>query len=238
MPTKPEKGESPLFHLRSWTTVPVPFFLALVIGCSGSEGGGTGDAGVDAAVDSGAGGQAGAGGAGGEGGAGGVAGMGGEGGASSRRIFVTDTVQNAAFGGIAGADALCVSQAAAAGLQGEFRAWLSTSSSAVADRLTRSTVPYVLVDGTRVADDWNDLVDGAIMAPIDLDANGLPRTGDVWTGTLATGASYPNDDCTGFTSASPAQIGLCGASASATSTWTENITPNCSTVLRLYCIEQ
>jgi hypothetical protein len=156
---------------------------------------------------------------------------------SQLRIFVTHTIQDANFGGIAGADELCAGQAADANLEGEFMAWLSTRSSPVSERLTRASDPYVLVDGTMVANDWDDLVDGSILAPINLDANGELRTGDVWTGTLATGASYPDDDCAAFTSASNG-IALCGASASTTATWTENITPSCSVQLRLYCIEQ
>lgn len=152
-------------------------------------------------------------------------------------MFVTETVQNANLGGIDGADALCATQAANAGLQGEFKAWLSTRSSAVADRLTRANVPYVLVNRTRVADNWDDLVNGSILAPINLDANGQPHTGDVWTGTLANGDSYPDDDCAGFTSSSVG-IALCGDSTSTTETWTNRTTPACSVLLRLYCIEQ
>jgi hypothetical protein len=158
-------------------------------------------------------------------------------GVSQRRIFVTDTIQNADFGGTTGADALCASQATAAGRRGEFKAWLSTISSPVLDRLTHSTVPYVLVDGTLIANDWNDLVDGSILTPIDLDANQRPRSGDVWTGTLPSGLPYTNDDCEGFTNGS-AGIGLCGTTASMNANWTANATPDCSVELRLYCIEQ
>ena len=99
------------------------------------------------------------------------------------------------------------------------------------------TGPYVLVDGTIVANDWDDLVDGSILAPINLDASGMVRAGEVWTGTLATGASYPSDDCAAFTSGTTG-VALCGATNSTTATWTENITPACSTLLGLYCIEQ
>jgi len=158
-------------------------------------------------------------------------------GISQRRIFVTDTIQNGNFGGTAGADELCASQAAAARLQGEFKAWLSTISSPVSGRLTQSSVPYVLVDGTLIANDWNDLVDGSIFAPINLDANQQVRSGDVWTGTLPDGLPYMNDDCEGFTSDS-AGIALCGTTASMNANWTANATPPCSTELRLYCIEQ
>ncbi|HSN83729.1 MAG TPA: hypothetical protein VLS88_14190 [Polyangiales bacterium] len=166
---------------------------------------------------------------------------------SERRIFVTETAQNADFGGLLGADALCASEAAAAGLDGVFKAWLSTTSSPVADRVTQSTIPYVLVDGTLIADDWDDLTDGDIAARINLDANGQPRGGDVWTGTLPNGLPYMNDaaldggvptiDCDGFESALGG-VGLCGTTASTAANWTANATPACSTTLRLFCVEQ
>ena len=155
-----------------------------------------------------------------------------------RRVFVTSTTQNANVGGIAGADALCATQAAAAGLNGTFAAWLSTIATPVSDRLEHATVPYVRVDGTVVADNWDDLVDGDIQAPINLDATGATRFGDVWTGTLATGAPYAVDDCNGFTDGTSGPRGQCGSSNSSGPTWTENITPRCSVQLRLYCFEQ
>ena len=48
-------------------------------------------------------------------------------------------------------------------------------------RFVQSTIPYVLPDGTRVADDWSDLTDGTIAAAINVLAdgtapNGLPTT--------------------------------------------------------------
>jgi len=158
-------------------------------------------------------------------------------GVSERRIFVTDTEQDANFGGITGADELCASQATAANLDGDFKAWLSTIGSPVSDRLTHASVPYVLVDGTLIANDWDDLTDSSILAPINLDASGQPRGGDVWTGTLPDGLPYLNDDCAGFTSNSDG-IGLCGTTVSTAGNWTANDTPSCSTQLRLYCIEQ
>lgn len=173
------------------------------------------DAGVDSGVDSGL-----------------------DSGLDERRVFVTDTIQNANFGGVAGADALCASQAAAAGLDGEFKAWLSTIASPVADRLSHSNAPYVLVDGTVVANDWDDLVDGSILAAINLDAGGIPRGGDVWTGTLPTGLPYVNDDCEGFTTGGSERFGLCGSTASTDPGWTASATPACSSQLGLYCFEE
>jgi hypothetical protein len=178
-------------------------------------------------------------GTGGEVGSGGRAGSGGLGDSAPRRIFVTDTIHDADLGGIDGADALCASQASAAGLEGEFNAWLSTLSSAAADRLSRSTVAYVLVDGTLIAKDWQDLTDGEIAARIDLDASGQLRGGDVWTGTLPSGLPYANGDCAGFTSSLATDgIALCGTTQSSLANWTANATPDCATRLRLFCIEQ
>ena len=188
----------------------------------------------------GSGGQAGSSGAGGHAGTGGTIGSGGAGGRAetgSRRIFVTSTVQTANLGGISGADMLCATQARDAGLVGSFRAWLSTTTSPVVDRTDPTGGPFRRIDGVVVAENWNDLLDGTIGAPINLDAEGMARGGDVWTGTLADGTSYLGDDCAGFTS-DVSGIGLCGASASTSATWTENITPACSTPLRLYCVEE
>jgi hypothetical protein len=175
-------------------------------------------------------------------GSGGLGGSGGVGGSpSERRVFVTSTVQTAALGGIAGADALCATQADEAGLGRNFKAWLSTTLSSVADadRLSQNGGPFVRVDEVIVANDWADLVDGALLAPISLDATGQASAGDVWTGTLPNGDSYTFDDCAAFTSESgTAGQALCGNSTSTSTTWTDNQPARCSSTLRLYCIEQ
>jgi hypothetical protein len=170
------------------------------------------------------------------GGRSGSGGTGGEG--TPKRIFVTTTGQSANLGGISGADALCAAQASDAGLQGDFKAWLSTTSSAAADRLVRSSGPYVRIDGEVIAQDWEDLVDGFIDIPINVGPAGEALAGDVWTGTLVNGASYLSGDCDGFTSSGTSGLALCGSSGSNGSAWTQSRTPNCATVLRLYCVEQ
>ncbi len=155
-----------------------------------------------------------------------------------RRIFVTNAVQNGNMGGIPGADGICAEEADMAGLDGEFKAWLSTLSSPAVNRLLQSDVPYVLVDGTRVADNWGDLTDDSIQAPINLDAAGQVRGGDVWTGTLPSGASYMDGDCEGFRSNSSEIMSLCGSTQFTNTFWTAAQTPDCSVNLRLFCIEQ
>jgi hypothetical protein len=92
---------------------------------------------------------------------------------SGKRVFATANRYDGAFGGVFGADAVCQSDAAAAGLSGTYRAWISDASSGPANRFVRSnSEPYVLVDGTVVANNWADLTDGTIQAPIDLDEYG------------------------------------------------------------------
>ena len=212
-----------------------------LFGCGSSDGpGGTGGTGGDAGTGGvgASGGSGGSAGAAGSGGSGGEAGTGGTIDPTERVVFVTTARQTADLGGFEGADGICAAEATAAGLEGEFKAWLSTLDVAAADRLVQSTVPYVLVDGTRIADDWDDLVDNALLAPIDVDATGERRTGDVWTGTLPDGQPYPDGDCAGFTSATGSTRSLCGSTASAGSAWSAAQTPTCNTSLRLYCFEQ
>src|SRR5215470_17442921 len=84
----------------------------------------------------------------------------------NKHVFVTSTTyEGALLGGLAGADAKCADHAAAGGLAGTFKAWLSDSHKSAASRLTHSTGTYSLVDGTLVAGAWDDLVMGNLQHP-------------------------------------------------------------------------
>jgi hypothetical protein len=155
-----------------------------------------------------------------------------------QRVFVTSATQPGDFGGLEGADGLCMAHAADAGLDGTFLAWLSTSEAPAAERMTHADGPYVRVDGVRVAADWEGLVSGGLEAPINLDANGVARTGDVWTGTLVDGSSYDLGDCEAWTTGASPAVSLCGRSTSSGAQWTDNQQVACSVALRLYCFEQ
>jgi hypothetical protein len=115
-------------------------------------------------------------------------------------VFITQGTLPGNFGGLSVADALCNSEASAAGLSGTFKAWVSTSSSSVASRFTHGG-PYELVGGGRVADDWAALTDGSIDHAIDRDATGASRNASVWTGTQADGTSGA-ENCSNWTSSS------------------------------------
>ena len=68
---------------------------------------------------------------------------------------------------------------------------ISDSKTSVATRLSHSTGSYKLVDGTIIANNWNDLIDGTIQNPIDKDESGNQvSNGEVWTNTRSNGNPY------------------------------------------------
>jgi hypothetical protein len=171
--------------------------------------------------------------------------------ADSRRIiFLTSVSYSAALGGLAGGDARCQALAAAAGLPGVFKAWLSDANTAARDRLTHADVPYELVDGTVVASDWKQLASGLMLTnPISVTETGGSAPGQpgavcyptVWTNTDPYGGIESTGDCTAWTNTSDAGEGTwLGASGSTDPTWTAECFDNgaCSFVAPLYCLEQ
>jgi len=114
--------------------------------------------------------------------------------ASGYKVFVTDSNQmyNGELDGLLGADDKCRLSANNAGLHGVYKAWLSTTAESASDRLYHSNVPYVLVNGTRVANNWDDLTDGNLLHSINVNQFGarLPDYFNVWTGTDIEG-KYP-----------------------------------------------
>ena len=90
-------------------------------------------------------------------------------------VFVTSTSFSGNIGGVTGADAKC--QIEADGQDsivptGTYFAWLSDGTQSPDTRFTKSSHPYVLADGTRIADDYADLTDGSILHPINVEASG------------------------------------------------------------------
>lgn len=83
-------------------------------------------------------------------------------------------------------------------MDGTWKAWMSAFEGPSASaRLTHNSDPYILPDGTIVADDWDDLVDGTLQNPINIDESGeeVP-TGEgyvVATGTRPSGLAYGGD---------------------------------------------
>jgi hypothetical protein len=137
-------------------------------------------------------------------------GGGGGSGPVEKRVFLSSMTFTGDLEGIDGADAACQVLADDAGLGGTWMAWLSTAGSSPDLDFTHNDGPYVLVDGTRIADDWDDLTDGMLQNPIELDEYGDPGPLSdricsgldtwVWTGTRESGVAGGADDCSGWTS--------------------------------------
>jgi hypothetical protein len=156
----------------------------------------------------------------------------------TKTVFMTDgTYNGSSLGGLTGADAVCQSEADAAGLPGIYKAWLSAAGygNSAAERLTHSEVPYVLVDGTQVADNWADLTDGSLDAPI----GPFPAGPEIWTGTASDGSFVSgSSDCGAWTSTTGAGA-VYGLSYQVASGWTQSeYTYDCGQSLWLYCFEQ
>ncbi len=154
------------------------------------------------------------------------------------------------FGGIEGADVRCQAAADSAGLEGTFLAWLSAGSTAqVVDRFSLDGGPFVLVDGTVLAEDWEDLTDGSVMTPILMDASGLTYAPTalpeqyVITHTHQDGTSMGGlQPCGGFTADSAIEAGWGNAGASDESWTVSGDRWQCDSASgggpSLYCFEQ
>jgi len=164
-----------------------------------------------------------------------------------RRVFISSITHPGGFpAGVTGADEFCQERAEAAGLPGRFVAWLSTgdTKTQARKRLENAEVPYQLVDGTVVATGFEDLVDGTLAAPINLDEFGTVRnvTNGVWTGTAAdgTGAGTFNSSarCNKWVSSASGNSGRVGTSSATNNNWTNtgnNV--NCDQQNRVYCFQ-
>jgi hypothetical protein len=159
-----------------------------------------------------------------------------------RRVFVTAKTMTPDFGGLSQADGICASEAASASLGGNWKAWLSTSSTSAASRLEHATVPYKLVDGTVIAMDWTHLTSGTLLHAIDLDQHkALNSTATVATGTDVSGNATTHT-CADWTSKTSSYSDTAGETtlAATDSSWTSAFNYVCSgsALVSLYCVEQ
>jgi hypothetical protein len=152
------------------------------------------------------------------------------------RAFLTQATSVGNAGGIAAVDAICASEASAAGLPGVvYLAWLGDGSTSPSVRFVQ-TQGYVLVDGTTVATSYADLTDGSIAATITMFADGT-TTGsnpNVWTGVTPSGTAE-SDHCAGWTISTG--FGNRGM-ASDPNAWTGPALQGCGNVFHFYCFEQ
>ncbi len=156
---------------------------------------------------------------------------------TGKKVFVSSTGTDGALGGVTGGDAFCQQQADAAGLSGNYKAWLSDSTSNIVDRLV-SDGPWVRLDGVKIADDKSDLTDGRLFTSISLNESGNRNpAGIVFTGANASGMALASH-CQNWTSNDPTESAIRGSDALADEDWSgDNISFACNNALALYCFE-
>lgn len=191
-------------------------------------------------------------------------------------VFVSSKLFDGNFGagqkvlGYPMADQQCQTLAQQAGRSGSYKAWISGRVDTgagplphgVVHRFAQSSGAYLLVNGTKVADNWADLTDGSLDHAIDLTEQGTPVGSEarVWTNTTTGGQAWDNarqcaagisSDERGvwtWTCGAPGwtagdcrfQSGKYGDAHSTSGSWTGTANSNtaCDQALRLYCFEQ
>lgn len=177
---------------------------------------------------------------------------------TGKRVFVTSTLHTGNFGGVTGADLKCQQRASAAGLPGTYKAWLSgsTLASSPSVRFTKSTtLPYVLVDGTVIANNWADLTDGTLQHAINVTELNTPAsTNLVYSFTRIDGTpglfGSSSTNCYGgdchcnnwnsvATQGSPTPGSASGQTSKSNDDWTDYSFGNfCGGNYPIYCFEQ
>lgn len=170
-------------------------------------------------------------------------------------VFLSSTSHTGNLGGVAGADAICQNLADVAGLTGTYKAWISDSTSQPLTSFTHFQVPYILVDGTIVADNWEDLMTSTAASPYLQNAIVRNEWGGLvvdnlmaWTATGTDGKLFiwdnVLDNCwnwtweTGLGPDSPFVLGWHGQADKMISAWTAALADGCNYLRRLYCFEQ
>jgi hypothetical protein len=161
----------------------------------------------------------------------------GEAGAANKRVFVSSAAFTGNLAGVAGADRKCTDLAQAAGLSGSWVAWLSAPGAHAKNRVT-GPGPWVLVGRSAIAVTRAQLTTAAISQPIDRDEKrNKVDAEEAWTGTTPIG-THSDDDCAGFRSQDPANVGAVGSTIWSDSDWTYLRPAACDEPKRIYCFEQ
>ncbi len=143
---------------------------------------------------------------------------------NEKTVFVTSVSFKGNLGGLTGADDKCQAQAdgpASVVPSGTYLAWLSDGTDSPDTRFTKSAHPYILPNGTKVAEDFTDLTDGSLLHSIDIDTTGEPvGLKEFWTGTNADGTTARLAmTCTGWKDPLPYHDGMIGVTNRTKPTW-------------------
>ena len=164
---------------------------------------------------------------------------------NEKTVFVTKASFESNMGGLSGADTKCQAEAddpASIVPSGTYMAWLSDGTNSPDTRFTKSSHPYVLPNGTRIADDYNDLTDGNIQNIINVDFSGKTiGQQNFWSSTAADGTSEQNfATCKGWTwtNTSGYSHSMLGITNKKSTLWTSFGREKCGKTYRLVCFQQ
>ncbi len=159
-------------------------------------------------------------------------------------VFVTSATFNGNLGGLTGADDKCQAEAdgpASIVPSGTYLAWLSDGTDSPDTRFTKPSHPYILPDGTKIAEDFTDLTDGSILHKINSDPTGKPLGLQLfWTGTKSDGTtSQTLVTCNGWMgNAWPGSKGRVGSTIQTGTLWSSRTRYPCKTSQKLACFQQ
>ena len=163
---------------------------------------------------------------------------------NEKTVFVTSVSFNGNLGGLKGADDKCQAQAdgpASIVPSGTYLAWLSDGTDSPDSRFTKSSHPYVLPDGTKVAEDYSDLTDGSIQHVINIDPTGKTFGKNLfWTGTNSDGTTAQQlQTCNGWMNPYTNARGMVGSTSEPSTSWSSYQQSRCNTIPnRLACFQQ
>ena len=165
---------------------------------------------------------------------------------NEKTVFVTSASYNGNLGGLAGADAKCQAEAegsASVVPSGTYMAWLSDGIDSPDTRFTKSSHPYILPNGKKIAEDYIDLTDGSILRSINLDPTGQPvGYQEFWTGTNPDGTADRDDDFFGCGRWAVEPVSdtwaIVGHSSKKSSVWSHGNEIPCRRTLKLACFQQ
>ena len=103
---------------------------------------------------------------------------------------------------------------------------------------SKGGAPYQLINGTVIASNMTDLLNGTLAAPILIDESGNTKVGsfEVWTATAADGTNPGAGACLNWTTGDVGERGLIGRADAVDATWSDVAFEDiCDTFNRLYC---
>jgi len=147
-------------------------------------------------------------------------------------------------GGVEAADAACAQAALNANIAnaGNFRAWLSDDTHSPATWNPKPQGPFILPNTTIIANSWPGLVDGFLLAPINVLETGAHIVDNpfyAWTGTEPNGSPAADGErCSEWSTTSKPHKGSRGRLTKANEAWSKHNIAECQQLARLICIEQ